>query len=212
MKNQARKIDLRSSNQNENLLPQICGRTVENFGSSEKTQNEPQLDSDYKNWLCLFTQPYREKLARESLTELGLEVYLPFQRKLVFRRGRRVSMKAPLFSRYLFVRVDKEAAQVYGAHRQRGVAGFAGRTFPQSLISGRIIEALKSRECPDGFIGLQSALVKAGQKVTILEGPFAAIDAIFSEPKDERRSVLLLSLLGKTHKVVVPNKNLQLVD
>jgi transcriptional antiterminator RfaH len=120
-------------------------------------------------------------------------------------------MKAPLFSRYLFVRVDKEAAQLFGAHRQRGVAGFAGRTFSQSLISGRIIEAIKARECPDGFIGLQSALIKAGQKVTILEGPFAAIDAIFSEPKDERRSVLLLSLLGKTHKVVVSNKNLQLV-
>jgi len=57
----------------------------------------------------------------------------------------------------------------------------------------------------------QSKYIKPGQKVTILDGPFEKINAIFSEAKDERRSILLLSLLGKTHRVVVSNENLQLL-
>lgn len=168
-------------------------------------------DTFFDYWLCIFTQPHREKLAFGALCELGLEVYLPVCKKMVIRNGKRVPLKVPLFPRYLFIRADKNNAMLYGAHRQTGVSGFAGKTFGQSFISSLIIDEIKSRECPEGFVGLKSKFLKPGQAVKILDGPFAAIDAIFSDAKDDLRSILLLSLLGKTHKVIVSNANLQFV-
>jgi len=170
-----------------------------------------KLDSTTGFWLCVFTQPHCEKLASGKLSQLDFEVYLPFRRKLVMRKGKRVPMKAPLFPRYIFIKADKENSHLFSVHRQTGVTGLAGRSFYQSLISDSIIQAIKARESPDGYVGLQSTSIKQGQKVMILDGPFAAIDAIFSESKDNRRSILLLSLLGKIHKVVVSNENVQLV-
>lgn len=194
------------------------GRVIERGPSNKLSLNTSIAASDpgrlgrtMCDWLCLFTQPHREKLASGKLSELGFEVYLPFRRKLVLRQGKRVPMKLPLFPRYLFIRADKQNSHLFSAHRQMGVAGLAGRSFSQSLLAGSIIEAIKARECPDGYVGVQSNAIRPGQKVKILDGPFAAVDAIFNGSKGENRSILLLSLLGKTHRVVVSNENMQLV-
>lgn len=211
MEFQARKLGAQSPVEDEDRLQPKCASNGQQFVSELGGVDCPNLGSVRREWLCIFTQPNRERLAFGKLSELGFKVYLPFRRKLVLRRGKRVPMKAPLFPRYLFICADKENSNLFSAHRQTGVTGLAGRSFSQSLISDSIIRAIKARESPDGYVGLQSTSIKRGQKVMILDGPFAAIDAIFSESKDELRSILLLSLLGKTHKVVVSNENLQLV-
>jgi len=154
MKNQARKLESGASARNMDA-PRSKGvrdAVVIDFNDSySETINSFQVRAD---WLCLFTQPHREKLAYAALSELGFEVYLPFQRKLVFRRGKRVPIKAPLFSRYIFIKADKDDADLFIAHRQLGVTGFAGTSFVQSFISGEIIDEIRGRECPEGFVGL----------------------------------------------------------
>lgn len=173
--------------------------------------NSANFEQPFSDWLCLFTQPHRERLAAGNLSEIGFKVYLPFQRKLVLRKRKRVPVKTPLFPRYIFICAAKENVHLFGAHRQPGVTGLAGRSFSQSLIKNSIIQAIKARECPDGYVELQSTSIKSGQKVSITNGPFAALEAIFCEAKDEQRSILLLSLLGKTHRVVVPTQNIELM-
>ena len=82
-----------------------------------------------RRWLCLFTQPHRERLALASLREDGFEVYLPLYSKSVLRNGKRTSMKAPLFPRYLFVAGADDAAFFSAA---RHTSEFAGKN-PQSF-------------------------------------------------------------------------------
>ena len=161
-------------------------------------------------WVCLMTQPLREKLARASLQELGFTVYLPVCRKLVFRREKRVPMLAPLFSRYLFVAAGAQERGLYDARRANGVSAFAGRTLDQSLVPSVIIEAIRSREDGEGIVGLDRMSLVPGQKVKILEGPFAGLEAAFSEPDSQKRSYILLDLLGKTHRIRVTNQALAL--
>ncbi len=45
--------------------------------------------------------------------------------------------------------------------------------------------------------------LKPGQVVRVIESAFAGLDAIFAESDDRRRCFILLSLLGKTHRVAI---------
>jgi transcriptional antiterminator RfaH len=157
------------------------------------------------NWLCLFTQPHRERLAMASLTEAGFEVYLPMYRKLVFRSGKRVPMRAPLFPRYIFARAGEDQSKLASAYRMRGVSSFGNRTLEQSLISDDLLCYIRARHDEEGDVVLDLVKFKPGQLIKILEGPFAGLQAAFGEPDDRKRSYILLDLLGKSHRVRVPN-------
>jgi transcription antitermination factor NusG len=56
-------------------------------------------------WYCARTAPRREEQARKGLAELGLTAYLPLEMVTVIRRGSRLTLERPLFSRLLFVGV-----------------------------------------------------------------------------------------------------------
>lgn len=58
------------------------------------------------NWYAVYTQAGKERFALQNLANQGFEAYLPSYRKRR-RHARRVdTVLAPLFPRYLFVRMD----------------------------------------------------------------------------------------------------------
>lgn len=154
-------------------------------------------------WLCLFTQPNREGMAISSLRAVGLDVYAPRCRKLVVRRGRKLQVSVPMFSRYVFADIGRDPAAAFGAHRLNGVTSFAGRTLEQSFVDGAVIRAIMARE-DDGLVTLDASRLKPGQSVRVIEGAFAGLEAIFAESDERKRCFILLSLLGKTHRVAIP--------
>ena len=87
----------------------------------------------------------------------------------------------------------------------RGVSSFANRTLEQSLVSEKIIFAIRTRQNEEGDVELDVARIKPGQLIKILGGPFAGLQAVFAEPDDRKRSFILLDLLGKSHRVKVAN-------
>lgn len=44
---------------------------------------------------------------------------------------------------------------------------------------------------------------RAGETIKLVEGPFAGMEAVFTEEDGEKRVIVLLELLGKTNKVRV---------
>ena len=153
-------------------------------------------------WLCLFTQPNREGVAIASLRGVGFAAYAPLCRKLVVRRGKKLQVSVPMFSRYVFAEIDKNPTAVFGTHRLNGVTYFAGRTLEQSFVDGAVIRAIMARE-DGGLVNLDASRLRPGQAVRVIEGAFAGLEAIFSESCDRRRCFILLSLLGKTHRVAI---------
>ena len=118
-----------------------------------------------RRWVCLFTQPHRERLAFSSLREAGCDAYLPLCRKLVFRHGKRVDMRAPLFSRYIFATCREEQA-LFAASRLKGITSFAARTLEQSRISDRIIQSFRARHDEDGLVSLDPWHLQSGQSIS----------------------------------------------
>ena len=161
-----------------------------------------------RRWVCLFTQPHRERLAFSSLREAGCDAYLPLYRKHVFRHGKRVDMRAPLFSRYIFAACREEEA-LFAASRLKGITSFAARTLEQSRISDSIIQSFRARHDEDGLVSSDPWHLQSGQSVKVLAGPFAGFEAVFKEPDDRKRSIILMNLLGKDHSISVPNNILE---
>lgn len=156
-------------------------------------------------WFVLSTQWRQEKLALENLQRQAFDAYLPMHQAIVTPRGQPARVVAlPLFPRYLFVRVDVSAYGWRSIYSTRGVQGVLPSTSAASTVLARLIGDLQAKE-ERGFVQLvPSALPcrwKAGDKVSY--GAFR--EAIFHERVDDRRCMILVSLLGR-------DDSLQLVD
>lgn len=184
-------------------------RFVETGAPTVEALRMPSRDCTRGGWVCLFTQPRREQMAVGSLQEANFEVYLPIYRKLVLRNGKLVVMRTPLFPRYLFIKGATSGNDVYAASHLPGITSFAGRTLEQSCVADGIIQCLKAKHDDEGLIIFDPTAVRRGENVRVLNGAFGGFQAVFDEPDDRVRSYILLNLLGKTHRVSVSNRDLE---
>jgi transcriptional antiterminator RfaH len=161
-------------------------------------------------WICLFTQPVREQLAQASLVDAGFEVFLPVYKKSIVHARRRSEVLRPLFPRYVFARPRSEDCNLASAYRLTGVSSFAGPNLAQSIVCDAIMDTLRRRQDADGVVHLDFGHVKPGQKVQVTAGPFAGFEAAFSEPNDQKRSWIFISLLGKANKLLVSNHQIEI--
>ena len=156
------------------------------------------------NWYVVATKPNCENKALTNLLRQEFESYLPC---ILVRRShaRRVQMvRRPLFSGYVFVRLDPEVA------RWRSINGTLGVTHiltsngrPQPLRNG-FIDALRAREA-DGVIAVPPAHYEIGDAVEVQDGPFASqIGTILSADRSGRVR-LLMELLGGEVVTTVPH-------
>ena len=156
-----------------------------------------------QNWYVVRTKTRQEAIARDNLERQAFATYLPTIRSARRRSGRWLSTIEALFPGYLFVHIDVTAQSTAPIASTRGAIGlvrFGGEVspVPQEIIDG-IIALQTDRESP-----IEPAHVfKPGDTVTIVEGPFAGIDAIFAAKTGKERVLLLLDLLGRTNRVAV---------
>ena len=74
----------------------------------EATRTKPRYpDPETKFWYAVYTRPRAEKQAYERLLEQGIEAYLPLQKKLRQWSDRKKWVEVPLFTSYVFVRVNR---------------------------------------------------------------------------------------------------------
>ena len=59
-------------------------------------------------WFVVHTKPRQEQRALENLQRQGFAAWLPMLSVEKFRRGRLEKVVEPMFSRYLFIRLDTE--------------------------------------------------------------------------------------------------------
>ena len=109
-----------------------------------------------------------------------------------------------MFPRYLFLQATPGLDDLRPIRSTYGVIGlvrFGGepRPVPEALI------AELQRLCGggDGALALPEPLVP-GQRVRILEGPFAGYEAELLSQDGNNRARVLLQLLGKFHAVQMP--------
>jgi len=107
-------------------------------------------------WFVAHTHPHAEAKATTHLNRQGFEIYFP--RYLKRRRhARRIeTVAAPLFPRYLFVAIDLNVQRWRSIYSTVGVSRLVCNGDDPTAVPDGIVEALKQREDPNGFIKLDS--------------------------------------------------------
>ncbi len=163
-----------------------------------------------RDWYVVFTKPSKEEVAEQQLQNQGYEAYLPRLTIQKRRRGKWQKVVEPLFPRYLFVNVDPDVKSVGPVRSTIGVIDFVRFGGEMKAISAEIVEGIRRQL---GVLESEGGkALKAGDKVEITDGPFAGLQAIYSEPLGEKRAIILLDMLGKVNKVTVKKDDLASIE
>jgi transcriptional antiterminator RfaH len=154
-------------------------------------------------WYAVHSRPKQEIRALENLQNQGFETWLPMITMEKLRRGRLAEVTEPMFSRYLFIRLDTEQTNWAPIRSTLGVSrlvSFGNRPAP---IADNLIQAL--RQMPDRP---PERLLQAGQTVRMIDGPLKGLEAVYQQADGELRAMVLVDLMSKQHSVLVEMQHL----
>jgi len=167
-----------------------------------------QSEIDNRAWYLIYTKPRSEKKARTHLREQGYEVYLPLFQCRKHRGAQWCSVIEPLFPSYVFVRLDDQLDNWAPIRSTPGVTKLVRFGDVPGKVPEEFIEALRTRENEMGLQPIAEPRLRSGDKVRLLEGPMAGLEAVFRTSKGADRALIMLSILGKLTAVEVKRAQL----
>ena len=160
----------------------------------------PALGSS-ERWYLVHALPKGERKAVFHLGAQGFKTFLPQFRKTVRHARQLKTVAAPLFPRYLFIRLNLERDRWLSVRSTLGVSTLItcmGRPAP---IPPGVVEALIAQS-EGGLVQFGASLVE-GQSVRIVSGPFADFVGTLARLDDAGRVRVLLELMGTTVPVSI---------
>ena len=159
-----------------------------------------------QSWYLIQTKYRQETTALTNLERQGYTCYLPKITKAAKGVGRPPKGEV-MFPRYLFIQLETgEGGHNWMPIRStRGVDKLIqfGHTYPR--VDDRLIRSLKEREKDTPL----QPLLKQGDAVQILDGPFKDLDAIFFTEDSEHRVLILINFLLRQLPVKVDRDKVQ---
>jgi transcriptional antiterminator RfaH len=155
-------------------------------------------------WYVVQTQVNAEAKAARNLERQGFEVYFPRYLKRRSHARKIEKIAAPLFPRYLFVRIDMATQRWRSIQSTFGVSHLVLNGSDPASVAQPIVSSLKAREDERGYIRLdQRPKFTMGEKVRVLTGAFAENLGLFDGVADRYRIAVLLDLLGRKVRVSI---------
>ena len=167
-------------------------------------------------WVLIYTKVKQEIRASKNLQKQGFKTFLP----LIVASNKKSELKSlvPVFPRYFFAQLNLSLDNWTSIKSSYGVSHIVmfGEKF--TTIPRSIIKLIQNKLDEEGVYKEEVSRIEfqEGDSVTIKEGRFAGIDAIFLSNKSKDRVRLLLKLLNTTvvseisksdigHKEVIKN-------
>ena len=147
-------------------------------------------------WYVVHTKPRQEARALENLQNQGFECFLPMIQVQKLRSQRVVVLNEPMFSRYLFIRLD-DAHQNWSPIRSTlGVSKLVSFGHAPAKVPLALIEAL--RESPQEIL---ERMFAPGDTVQVASGPLQGLEGSYLGHDGERRAFVLIELLGQPQRL-----------
>ena len=157
-------------------------------------------------WVLIYTKARQEIIANENLKKQGFKTFLP----LITPTNKNSQFKSlvPVFPRYFFAQIDLELDNWASIKSSYGVSHIVMFSEKFTSIPNNLIKLIQDKLDKSDIYKQDVSIVdyKKGDKVSIQEGQFEGIDAIFLYKKSKDRVRLLLKLLN-TSVVAEINKS-----
>lgn len=161
-----------------------------------------------KSWFLVQTKPNGHRLAERNLNRQGFETFLPLQEVTQRKASRFVNDLRPLFPGYMFVAFELEDAPWRKINGTFGVSRLVSFDQTPKPVPLTLVAGLMSRCDASGKL-LPPKILKAGDDVELLTGPFAKFVGTVESIDAEQRIWVLLELMGQKTRVRVPQEQLQ---
>ncbi|MDW5501407.1 transcription/translation regulatory transformer protein RfaH [Pseudomonas lundensis] len=159
-----------------------------------------------ESWYLLYCKRGQLLRAQEHLVRQEVNCLSPIITLEKIVRGKRIAVSEPLFPNYLFVEFDPERIHTTTISATRGVSHFVRFGSTPTTIPQKVIEELQTHTCDTYF---DPETPQPGDSVLIVDGMFEGLQAIYTEPDGEARSMLLLNLINKQVSQSVDNRQFQ---
>lgn len=149
------------------------------------------------HWYLVHTKPKQEKCALENLERQGYQCYLPTFPSEKLRHGLLTVSDEPLFPRYLFIRLGQggSAKSWVPIRSTKGVSRLVSFGIEPAKVNDGLIELLRTQEASAQTE--PERLFKPGERVRLIEVPFAGIEGIYQIADGECRVMVLIEILSK---------------
>ena len=163
------------------------------------------------HWYLVHTKPRQERRALENLERQGYPCYLPIFPVQKVRRAKLTTVEESLFPRYLFIKLDiGPQGMDWGPIRSTmGVSRLVRFGLEAAKVDQNIINFLRERET--AVRDKPTEHFTSGERLTVIEGPFAGLDAVFQLADGEKRVIVLIEMLARQVKVAVAPGSLRKV-
>ncbi|MFB9867427.1 transcription/translation regulatory transformer protein RfaH [Vreelandella sulfidaeris] len=163
------------------------------------------LEGATPSWYVIQCKGGESFRAAEHLTNQGYEVFHPVLKIKRKRQGKLTMVTEPLFPYYLFILLDQVASDWRPIRSTRGVLRLL--TFGNKPVAtpSALIDTLHAQPHQQDEI---HTYFSAGEKVTITDGPFKDLEAIFTRCKGEERAIVLLNVLNRPQHLDIPLETL----
>jgi len=162
-------------------------------------------------WYAVYTKPRQEQVALVNLENQGFECFLPMALNPYQKVSKRNEDRTePLFPRYLFLRAVAQVQNLAAVRSTRGVVTLVRAGTELVRVPEAIVNDLLARRDPEtDLIALDPVALEVGDRVRVFDGPFAGAEGILQQRSGDRRSLLLMSLLGRDTTLEVDSLLLQ---
>lgn len=168
------------------------------------------LDNPVRSWYLVTTKPKSEFKAQENLLRQGYETYLPLVQVSRRRNGKNVTRTEVFFPRYLFIYLDKEVDNWAPIRSTFGISGMVRFGGMPAVVPEMLVNNLKQNEDEFGLQSIEKKGLKQGDKIPIIDGPFAGHKAIYQKMKSNERVSVLLDIVGKNTQVTLSVHELEM--
>ena len=161
---------------------------------------------DMINWYAIYTRPRHEKKVHDLLLEKNQEVFLPMIKQVRQWKDRKKKVDMPLFSSYLFVRIDyKYRYDILETHGVVKIVNFKGEP---AVVPDWQIESLKKMLENPQTLRLEN-YIRPGEFVEITEGPFKGMKGSVKTIKGETRLVVTIDGIMQSVSVEIDSAYLK---
>lgn len=157
-------------------------------------------------WYVVKTKVRQERVAEDNLRRQGYAAWLPQLQCERRRRGKWQPATEPLFPGYLFVELEAGVQNFSPIRSTRGVASLVSFAHEPRAMPEGAVEVLRQVHS-DEASSASTTPFEQGQKVRLVDGPFAGWEGIYDKRAGDERVMIMLQVLGKQQPLAFARDN-----
>ena len=156
-----------------------------------------------KQWIVVRSKPRSEKVAHNELVKKNIEAYLPLLKERRKWSDRKKWVEFPLFSSYLFARIDiKDSIFVLQTQGVNTIVKFGKQI---AIVQNSVIEAI--RLAMEGGYELEPVeYFVEGNIVEVVAGPMKGVKGIVAKLKGQNRLIIKIDAIQQALSIQIESK------